>query len=187
MPDLTRITTSYIETEDRICLAGEVDAKETITLWLTQRLMKVLLKHLFSWLDQKIARSLKQGEKKGKKEKFSLNHLGDEAVQGFSQEVAISHLAPQPPVSVGIKTRELLVSSLELKTGECGVQLIFKPAEAVDEDVVMRLTMEEQALRQWLHILQEQWKKAEWDLGLWPDWMLEASNLKSLPLGKTLH
>lgn len=43
MPDLQRITTQYIEVEDRLRLTGELAPGEVVVLWLTQRLMHRLI------------------------------------------------------------------------------------------------------------------------------------------------
>ena len=50
MSELQRITSEYIEAEDRLRLTGEVGEGETETLWLTQRLLTRLLDHLLKWL-----------------------------------------------------------------------------------------------------------------------------------------
>lgn len=36
---LQRATTEYVEEEDRICLSGELATGDTMTLWLTRRIL----------------------------------------------------------------------------------------------------------------------------------------------------
>lgn len=49
---LQRITTEYIDHEDRLRLAGEDAQGQTTVLWLTQRLLNRLIPHLCQWLEQ---------------------------------------------------------------------------------------------------------------------------------------
>ena len=44
--DLHRITTEYIDSEDRIRLTGQLASGDTVVLWLTQRLLNRLVPHL---------------------------------------------------------------------------------------------------------------------------------------------
>jgi len=53
MSSLNRITTEYSELEDRIQLRGEAESKQTVVLWLTQRLLSRLLPYLFAWLENR--------------------------------------------------------------------------------------------------------------------------------------
>ncbi len=43
MLTLQRITTEYVELEDRILLAGELGNREAVVVWLTQRLLQRLV------------------------------------------------------------------------------------------------------------------------------------------------
>ena len=54
MAELQRITTEFVDAEDRIRLAGEDAAGEAVVLWLTQRLLNRLVAHLCDWLEQRI-------------------------------------------------------------------------------------------------------------------------------------
>ena len=49
---LRRITTEYIEIEDRLRISGEIADAEAVVIWLTQRLLLRLLPLLLQWLDQ---------------------------------------------------------------------------------------------------------------------------------------
>ena len=52
MPELQRITTEFIDSEDRIRLCGECSPQQTVVLWLTQRMLNRLVPHLLNWLEQ---------------------------------------------------------------------------------------------------------------------------------------
>ena len=55
MATLQRITTEYIDQEDRIRLTGELAHGATVVLWITQRLLNRLIPHLTAWLSRQIA------------------------------------------------------------------------------------------------------------------------------------
>lgn len=157
MSALQRLTTQYIECEDRIRLTGEVEAGEgsrrSVVLWLTRRLMDRLLPPLFDWLSQ-------QG----------VTAPRSEVLQSFAQEAARASLAPQPPVEAGPESSAWRVERIDLtRTGE-GVYLVFRGGEAQ----VAELMLTPQALRQWLSIVQDQYRQGEWSTKGWPEWMEEA-------------
>ena len=49
MTILQRITTEYIEAEDRVRLSGVSPSGEAVSLWVTQRLLSRLLKVILNW------------------------------------------------------------------------------------------------------------------------------------------
>eukprot|EP01036_Dinobryon_divergens_P055429 gene55429-74016_t len=49
MTILQRITTEYIEAEDRVRLSGVSPSGEALSLWVTQRLLSRLLKVILNW------------------------------------------------------------------------------------------------------------------------------------------
>ena len=52
MINLERITTEYVEVEDRIRLTGESEDNQTIVLWLTQRLLTQIISHLLGLIEK---------------------------------------------------------------------------------------------------------------------------------------
>lgn len=48
--NLQRVTTQYVDAEDRIRLSGEVLGGEVVVWWLTQRLLERLVPLLVQWL-----------------------------------------------------------------------------------------------------------------------------------------
>lgn len=47
---LQRITSEYVDSEDRFRLRGALPAGETVVLWLTRRLLDRMVPHLIDWL-----------------------------------------------------------------------------------------------------------------------------------------
>lgn len=166
MSSLSRLTTEYIEAEDRIRVTGELpaptggDGPRTVVLWLTQRLLNRLLPHLLQWLER---HDMPQG--------------WDEVVH---QQAAVAALQPQAPVCSAPESRAWLVQSLQLTCTPESVQLGFQVAAA--EDVPPAdLVLQAQALRQWLNIVYDLYVRASWPLALWPQWLVEARQPAARP------
>lgn len=153
---LQRFTTEYVETEDRLRLTGETATGDTLILWLTQRLLGRLLPHLFVWLAQQTGEDLR----------------GD-LLQEFAQQSALNALEPQVAVQAQPAAREWLVQSVDITSGDEALRLTFK-APSGDSGTAVSLMTARQPLRQWLHIVHEQYRKAQWPLTQWPEWMADA-------------
>lgn len=160
MADLQRITTEYIDIEDRIRLAGPLVSQAIVALWLTQRLLNRLVPHLLGWLEQQSG----QGA------------MG-EVFQGFALQAAMATLEPLPAVQSPPQSQAMLVHTVNLVATEETVQLTFccvGAAPASDSSDAMVLILRAQSLRQWLGILYDQYCAAQWPLTTWPDWVTEA-------------
>lgn len=154
MIELQRITTEYIETEDRIRITGTVGAGAPVALWLTQRLLQRLLPHLLQWLEVQGA---------------EIPRL--DVMHSFAQQVATAQITPQAPVKVAAANTHWLVDSVELVRGDQGVRMIFKGATGQ----IATMTLNAILLRQWLGIVYTGFRKANWPQTVWPNWMLEGS------------
>ena len=154
MPTFERITTEYIELEDRLRLAGEVENAAPVVMWLTQRLLQRLLPALLQWLEH-------QG--------------GDmpraEVLQSFAQQAARSELTPQAPVRVAAGCAAWLAQSVDITRSEQIISLTFRGAG--DQDATLILAAK--PLRQWLSIVHDAYLKAAWPLNVWPDWIREST------------
>ena len=159
MTELQRITTEYIDAEDRMRLAGEDAAGDAVVLWLTQRLLNRLVAHLCTWLEQRIPVDTHDYAAAAQAE----------VIQSFAQQAALAALEPQTPVQSKVQSSTWLVHSVDIASGDQGVMLTFKDAEAGGSFAT--LTLQDQPLRQWLTILHDQYQKAEWPLTVWPEWM----------------
>lgn len=149
---LRRLTTSYVEAEDRIRIAGELTSGETVTLWLTQRLALRLVPPLLNWLAPDASRQ----------------HA---AQHQWAQERAREALQQQAAVPAGQPVQRSLITAVDFTFGHASVQMVFKgPGLATP----VRLTMQPLPLRQWLSVLKAQFVQAGWPAEIWPVWMSTA-------------
>jgi hypothetical protein len=152
MLKLERITSEYIEAEDRIRLSGEVASGETVVIWLTRRLMQRLLPALIQ---------LFQGQHS--------NNPYMEMMQGFAQQAAQSEFKPQAPVSVTVNASSWVAMAVDVShTGQV-ITLNFRAADG--QSAI--LAMDALPLRQWLSIVYGMYVKAEWPVDVWPNWISE--------------
>ncbi len=160
MPDLYRITTEYIDAEDRLRITGELAPGEIVVLWLTQRLIHRLMGHLCRCLDDQ-SPHLSQSRA-----------LQADVIQSFAQQAARAQLAAQPAVQASQASQQWLVASVDISRAADKTTLTFMGSQP---GVRSRLTLHEQPLRQWLSIVFEQCGMADWPVEVWPDWVREAS------------
>lgn len=188
---LQRLTTEYIDDEDRIRLAGETDGGETVRLWLTQRMLLRLLPLLFRWLDKNPGVSDETAPKAGDGDGGDTRQSDParkEALQRFAQQGAGESLESTTPVRAEQAALEWLVREVDIASGKNGVRLVFKPTDNAAEEDTITLVLETRALRQWLVILFRHFSTAGWPLEVWPRWLREASQqAKSGKSGVVLH
>jgi hypothetical protein len=168
MIHLQRITTEYVDTEDRIRLSGEAEKDAPIVLWLTQRLLSQVISHLLG-LIEKQSLNLANTNSSNPAPARSL-------MQGFAQQLAQSELASELPVQTTAAAQSWLVLEIDITLSpEGALVLVFKRETgnaALQEGAgKAALTVEAKQLRQWLGIVHSQWQKAGWALTLWPPWM----------------
>jgi hypothetical protein len=147
---LQRITTEYVEAEDRIRIIAEVQGGSPMVLWFSQRMLARLLPGLIKWLDGQGSRDVP----------FS------QLMQGFAQQAAQSELTPQPPVRPTLNGPVCLVQSVDVGVSETLMSLTFRGASGE----AAKLNLEAKPMRQWLFILRNLCQKAEWKLDVWPEW-----------------
>lgn len=162
-PELQRVTTQYVVTEDRIRLSGETADGRTMVLWLTQRMLNLLIPRLTGWLEQ---------------------NGGDALLQEFAQQAAEASLGVEPPVPAGQDAPGGCVTSVDIGTGPDGTVLVFKPE---NDDRGVRLPLATDALRQWLSIVRAQYVIGGWPTGVWPAWMDETQIAQPQASGFALH
>ncbi len=162
MNALRRITTEYVEREDRLRLTGEFSSGDTVVLWLTQRLVNRLVPHLIAWLDRQLAPASARP---------SVQAAHQDIVQGFAQQAARAQLGPEPPVRASSTQAGWRVDAVDVTPSKEAVVLRFRgEAEACGT-----LTLTAQALRQWLGIVYEQYLRGEWPTAVWPAWMRDSA------------
>lgn len=163
VPGLARITTRYSPGQDRVCLAGALPDGSPVLLWLTQRLLRRLLPHLTAWLEgldvsQAVAGTAGRAQT-----------LYAEAVQGFALQAARAQLTPQVPVQVVEDGPACLVRSVDVQATPHAMKLVFSGSQGA----VAAMELPAQLLRQWLAIVHDAWRVADWPLDPWPAWLLE--------------
>lgn len=164
MVTLERITTEYVESEDRIRLSGEAASGAPVVIWLTQRLLQRLLPVLLPLLD-------------GRRD----SHYA-EIMQGFAQQAARAELKPQAPVKAEAGRVAWLALAVDIAPAEQAVTLIFRSADGQAASLMLGAL----PLRQWLGILHDFYVKAEWSLAEWPEW-IRASTLPATPQSIVVH
>lgn len=180
MTELEKLTSEYIPLEDRIRLNGQISGDRIVTIWLTQRMLTLLIPHLIDWIDKKNKADGKIGR--------SRDETISDIVQSFAQETAIFNLTKQDqtPVRACGSNDHLLVNSIDITQGDQAIKVGFRSDAIHDELKLIDLTMAHEPLRQWLHILYAQSREGGWDLRCWPEWMNEAET-GSLKMKQLAH
>lgn len=163
--NLNRITTEYVDSEDRFRVTGQVGENEVVEVWLTQRLLTRVLPHYFKWLEGQ-----------------SDSALPKEIVQSFAQQAAKANLKKQPPVKRTPNSQALLVHAVDISPSKAGLGMRFKS----NDDEAATLSLPATQLRQWLNIVRTLWHKAGWPMDVWPEWMA-TSESQSAPHDKAVH
>ena len=166
MLELQRLTTEYIDAEDRMRLTGEIRPGETSVLWLSQRLLIRLLPHLFLWL-----------------EKQSSTAFPAEIEQSLEQRAASETMSTEPPVQVSGQSNAWLVEAVDMTAGDHALRLSFRR----EGEEALSLTLSSLHMRQWLTILRTLWSVAEWPVGIWPDWMAAAVGSSATHRRTSIH
>ena len=161
-----KMTSEFVEDEERVRLTGELKDGGTVVIWLTQRLLTRLLPHLFKWL-----------------EKQSGVNLPAELVLSFAQQAARAELSPEPPVKSGEDAQAWLAHAVDITAEPASLRLLFRSLRQQQAGV----TLQPQQLRQWLSILHDLWRRAEWSGGLWPEWILSADPAAAPKMRSSLH
>ena len=159
MRKLTRITSEYVDVEDRIRITALTEDNTTIGLWFTLRLMDRIVNHCLSLLEKHCPEITKAAitDKKSRAN-----------IQGFVQQSAQQELQQEEAVSLSESSPDYLVREVDIKFIAEGAILIFKKEETEN----FELHLNNQQLRQWLGIIFALWKNADWPLSSWPDWMI---------------
>ena len=110
---LQKITTVYVDKEDRIRLTGALQNGDTIVIWLTQRLLQLLVPSLSNWLQ--------------KSDTVAGAALGAEKdVQSFRQQAAKASIEKQPPVAPTGQSLIWVAVGVDYRSNNSQIHLIFK-------------------------------------------------------------
>lgn len=153
MMELARLTTEYVDAEDRVRLTGASAQGQTQVMWLTHRLLDRLLPHLFAWLERRFG---------------ALPHA--DVLAEFEQQRALQAITHQSPV-IAAQTQCYLVDAIDVTGQDEQLSLVFKCADAW----AARLSLQPTSLHQWLSIVEQAYQRAGWSMSVWPSWMHVAS------------
>ena len=153
MTELQRLTTDYVETEDRVRLRGALASGESVVIWLTRRLMDRLVRHLIGVLAQH----------------------GEELPAGPALP-ADAPVSQEPPVSAEHAEIQWVAQAVDVSVNPGAMQLSFRDAERLS-----RITLDGRLLRQWLDGLRDLYILAEWPLTPWEGWGEQKHSARQAP------
>jgi len=157
MQKLLRITTKYMEIEDRVRMNAKCSDGDYISLWFTQRLLIRLAKNCIEFLD---------------KQPLEVNKLpaADERLhpelQSFMQQSATTESQKEEAVMIKNNSQSYFIREIDIKHSSEGIVLVFRETE--DKQAMLVLNLEQ--LGRWLNIICSIWRKADWPMEIWPDW-----------------
>ena len=158
MQKLLRITTKYMEIEDRIRMNAECSDGDYISLWFTQRLLIRLAKNCIEILDKQPSEVHKIPAADERP------HL---EVQSLMQQSATTESQKEEEVVIKNNSQSYFIREIDIKHSSEGMVLVFREKE--DKQAMLILNLEQ--LRRWLNIVCSIWRKADWPMEIWPDWV----------------
>lgn len=183
--ELQRVTTTYVEVQDRMRLTGALASGTAVQLWLTQRLLGRLVPPLTTWLERHtplVAADTRPGTAVPKAQ---IAPADQGMVQRFAQHMAQAQLTPQPPVHATADSATWVVTSVALSLRPQTVLLAFKNDASDLHTVTWELNA--QQLRQWLGIVFDQVVRAQWPTASWPAWMAQGQGELAHPTSVLMH
>lgn len=151
LPHVKRVSTLYIAAQDRFRLSAEMEDGQVHAMWLTQRMLRLLLEPL--------APHLQQTQAKTPREKVRRSYVAlMEKVAGKGG----------PPLSTAPVAEEWLISAIDVGFNGGAVRMLFQGEggrEAAMEIHAIKLRM-------WLGVLHRKSLKAGWPEQIWPQAVL---------------
>ena len=116
MQSLKKITSEYIESEDRFRLSALTNEDELLAFWLTQRLLTRLVTHLSKKIEPGSPQS--GGAPKGEDASYSESDK--------DLETNCKHFPAESAVKIEKKFKPVLITEVDIKFGECDLTLVLK-------------------------------------------------------------
>ena len=148
---LTTITARYSLREDRIFVDGVIHTGDELRLVFTQRLARALVAELVRQVSTRTDNPL---------------------MHVFAQDEAISTKPQSEAVQVSGGQAVWLVTHVHFQEIEGGTRVIFTE----DEAQAVHLDCAEAVLRNLIDIFHKSFVAAEWDLGVFPNWVAGQAN-----------
>jgi len=151
---LQRLTTEYIDSEDRFRLSGDVADAAPVVMWMTQRLFLRIVPPLLAWVEANAGQPVQMP-----------------AVQSFVQQAARAELPRQTPVRPRQESPAWLIHAVDITQSPQTIRLTFRGPQRQEA----AFTLAAKPMRQWLGIVQDVWMKSGWPMECWPAWMRESA------------
>lgn len=155
MPEISKVSLSYLPAEDRLALDTEDTEGGATRLWLTQRLCRGLVQAILPMLQPTVGQRMAQQP--------------PETVQSWAQAAAMQDFGKLPGVRPGPDAITGLVNAVHINPQEDRITLTFDFGEG-DSRVV---SLTGAALRQTLAVMHRLHVEASWPLDLWPGWIAD--------------
>lgn len=183
MSKITRITLSYSPAEDRIHLALLLEGGRALSMWLTQRLGRLLASALVTLLERAqkatAAREARAAAVRGDDEVIVPQVVAEALAQ--DQALAVATIKPEEHTIPDADSPVWLITDIKMTLGRRHVQLQLVSSL----DVMPSAILDETAVRQWLSLLHKQFVHAGWPLDIWPQWLQRGDTM--VPQGATQH
>ena len=166
IPEIVWFKTLYIVAEDRLRFSCSLKGGDTAVFWLTQRLANALVTKLVEWLDKNSIQDRRFAE----------------SVHRTAQQSALAK-RPKRPAQTIPDAPGWLVHTVQMGTSKRGLLMTFKD----DGARAVGLRFDAQHLRQWLNVLQGQYRRSGWSANVWPDWMVDVGGDRPTDGSGLLH
>jgi len=147
-PQVKRVSTVYVPAQDRFRLAAEMEDGQVHAMWLTQRLLRLLIEPLSRHLQQTLPRTPREQVKRTYVE--------------LMEKVGRKSAAP---IAAAAPSAEWLIDAVNVSFKEPAVHLLFKGEDG--HEAVMEIDAIK--LRVWMGLLHRKSLKAGWPGQLWPE------------------
>ena len=179
MANLKRFTTQYKGADDRILLTGEDNDGNTVSLWLTQRLLLKTIPVLVDWLQKNNPADLKTRDNSAQAQEMA-EVFSRKPVQPKVTTIPAQEQAPSTENGAETDRQDPLPDPVVVHSVDVNLNArLLRMRLRQDEQELAHLAMNGKQLRQWLAVLQVLWKNAGWPQHVWPRWLTDDVKLVS--------
>lgn len=177
---IDKLTFDYSVAEDRLLARLQAMNGERSAVWLTQRLARRLVMALLSHLDKTAAAAGPATDRQSDRPVVTSDPQQREMVNSFRHQAAMLKHAPLAPVAEVDTAGAPVLKTIRARMSKNRMLLNFDLASGPG---VLILTQD--TAWQMLHILLNAFRRAEWPLDIWPDWMRDGrSGVQDSQAGK---